>query len=158
MGKLRVATVVAVAIIVWASTVGQLGARQSQAQIQWQHWKVVDGIDTTSGKSVIAAALDGIQAQGYTPWYINSRIESQTDDKGSVLKVYLVWDVVAYKGATSTIAPPVNQPPQPDNGGSAASLPTCASSVGAPQPGWVKVGNDWVPPDHPKAATGSCKA
>jgi hypothetical protein len=38
-------------------------------------------------------------------------------------------------------------------------MPTCPSSYGtAPGHGWIRVGDGWVPADHPLAVNGTCKA
>ncbi|HWB15650.1 MAG TPA: hypothetical protein VG538_04520 [Vicinamibacterales bacterium] len=47
----------------------------------------------------------------------------------------------------------------PDNPNAIPAMPTCPASYGtAPGHGWIRVGDGWVPPDHPLAANGVCKA
>jgi glucose/arabinose dehydrogenase len=47
----------------------------------------------------------------------------------------------------------VAPPPPP------SQLPVCSPSLGrAPASGWIRVGSGWVPPGHPLAAKGTCRA
>jgi hypothetical protein len=47
----------------------------------------------------------------------------------------------------------------PDNPDAIPAMPTCPSSYGtAPGHGWIRVGDGWVPADHPLAVNGTCKA